>query len=324
VIVRELDAHERFFSPCYTQFTYPTAAHHGLAASVQTSMFDEIVATFRCPMSGLVMVDPVTCGDGYSFDRLCVERWFAMGQTLNPVTSTPMSEDELVTNIRLKNSIEAVMMQLSVRERDDISKARTSVNLDIVLAELAATIACKHDVSSIRVQIETVGATDSLALEISDLPECGTLTTAAALSKLIAEKLVALDPALYKGLNQDPSRVRLRANEVELKYNQVINTEQSHALRATLDQHGWPDLVQSWPAELQHFFSEASQLRGFDASFEFGELARIVNNLIQKEVTRGKCGGAGECENVLEVLRETLAADATPRSMLKAILHEFG
>jgi len=40
----------------------------------------------HCPITGEIMVDPVLCADGHSYERFAIEEWFARGGNLSPIT----------------------------------------------------------------------------------------------------------------------------------------------------------------------------------------------------------------------------------------------
>ena len=45
---------------------------------------------FTCPISLLIMTDPVMTCDGYTFERDCIQSWFRKGKTTNPLTNLPL------------------------------------------------------------------------------------------------------------------------------------------------------------------------------------------------------------------------------------------
>eukprot|EP00966_Prymnesium_polylepis_P207622 4809327-Prymnesium_polylepis.1 len=61
---------------------------------------------FECPISGEVMIDPVTCADGHTYEREQIERWFATGAVTSPATGAPLPHMQLIPNHALRNAIE--------------------------------------------------------------------------------------------------------------------------------------------------------------------------------------------------------------------------
>jgi len=67
--------------------------------------------SFICPISQVVMVDPVVCADGHSYERRCIEEWLSQSD-VSPVTSLPLQHNQLVDNHTLKCAIEEFSSKL--------------------------------------------------------------------------------------------------------------------------------------------------------------------------------------------------------------------
>ena len=61
--------------------------------------------SFLCPISQELMLDPVTCTDGHSYDRRYIVTWLAENNT-SPATGLPLSSRVLIPNIALRNAID--------------------------------------------------------------------------------------------------------------------------------------------------------------------------------------------------------------------------
>ena len=61
--------------------------------------------SFLCPISQELMLDPVTCTDGHSYDRRNIVTWLAENNT-SPATGLPLSSRVLIPNIALRNAID--------------------------------------------------------------------------------------------------------------------------------------------------------------------------------------------------------------------------
>ncbi|XP_027335757.1 U-box domain-containing protein 43-like isoform X3 [Abrus precatorius] len=70
------------------------------------SRFLEPLQSFYCPITQDVMVDPVETSSGQTFERIAIEKWFAEGNRLCPLTLIPLDTSILRPNKTLKQSIE--------------------------------------------------------------------------------------------------------------------------------------------------------------------------------------------------------------------------
>ncbi|KAA8520777.1 hypothetical protein F0562_014951 [Nyssa sinensis] len=66
----------------------------------------EPLQSFYCPITREVMVDPVETSLGHTFERSAIEKWFADGNNLCPLTLTPLDTSILRPNKTLRQSIE--------------------------------------------------------------------------------------------------------------------------------------------------------------------------------------------------------------------------
>jgi serine/threonine protein kinase len=60
---------------------------------------------FLCSISHEIMIDPVICADGHTYDRNHIERWLENHET-SPKTNLPLENKNLVPNRALRNTIE--------------------------------------------------------------------------------------------------------------------------------------------------------------------------------------------------------------------------
>jgi serine/threonine protein kinase len=72
----------------------------------QVGADQQVVAAFLCPISTEVMVDPVICCDGFSYERTNIEQWLAMSDH-SPMTNLPLDHLVLVPNHNLRAAIQA-------------------------------------------------------------------------------------------------------------------------------------------------------------------------------------------------------------------------
>ncbi|GLT56095.1 hypothetical protein SLA2020_291670 [Shorea laevis] len=66
----------------------------------------EPLQSFYCPITRDVMMDPVETSSGQTFERNAIEKWFAEGNNLCPLTMTPLDTSVLRPNKKLRQSIE--------------------------------------------------------------------------------------------------------------------------------------------------------------------------------------------------------------------------
>jgi len=79
----------------------------------RSSMTDQcLIRSFRCPISGRLMVDPVVTADGHSFEREAINDWFGRGHMKSPMTGAPLPNAELVPNHALRSAISEYMEEL--------------------------------------------------------------------------------------------------------------------------------------------------------------------------------------------------------------------
>tara|TARA_Y100000389_G_scaffold174692_1_gene184843 strand:+ start:2946 stop:5219 length:2274 start_codon:yes stop_codon:yes gene_type:complete len=67
---------------------------------------------FYCPISGDLMVDPVSDSAGHTYEKDQIMRWLQMKQT-SPITNLPLHDSDLSPNLAMKRSIEAIRGKLS-------------------------------------------------------------------------------------------------------------------------------------------------------------------------------------------------------------------
>jgi hypothetical protein len=90
-------------------------------------MDDEIAisfpSSFYCPLSGVIMTDPVVDKDGNTYERKAIEDYLDAGNTFSPITKNPMKKADLVLNRNLKNAIEEVMEERNELIQIDVTAA---------------------------------------------------------------------------------------------------------------------------------------------------------------------------------------------------------
>ena len=74
--------------------------------------------SFKCPISGVLMVEPVIDPDGHTYDRSNIERWLARNRK-SPITRKPLKSEMLTPNRALADSIVAFKPMLELSKEDD-------------------------------------------------------------------------------------------------------------------------------------------------------------------------------------------------------------
>lgn len=83
-----------------------TQAGATAAAMVQAAASNAGVPfSFLCPITKLLMKEPVMAADGHSYERAAITRWFASGGNLSPMTGAALANQNLQPNHALRQAI---------------------------------------------------------------------------------------------------------------------------------------------------------------------------------------------------------------------------
>lgn len=77
------------------------------AAMARTDGSYLVPASFRCPLTGEVMLDPVRAADGFVYERSAIEQWLQMGRKRSPMTNEALSHPYLIPQNEQRSSIQA-------------------------------------------------------------------------------------------------------------------------------------------------------------------------------------------------------------------------
>lgn len=93
----------------------PKQSGHGSAAAAggghASDQDDDVDEIFKCPITMAVMEDPVVAMDGYTYDRLQIEKWLQLRNT-SPITNLPM-RSSLVPNRQLRSQMRELNLTCS-------------------------------------------------------------------------------------------------------------------------------------------------------------------------------------------------------------------
>jgi hypothetical protein len=67
---------------------------------------EEIPGEFRCPLTFELMIDPVVCDDGYSYERESIIQWLKLNNNISPMTEEIINPSNIKSNYSLKGLIE--------------------------------------------------------------------------------------------------------------------------------------------------------------------------------------------------------------------------
>ncbi|CAM9437747.1 unnamed protein product [Discosporangium mesarthrocarpum] len=79
------------------------------APLLNLSFYDDAPQEFICPITQEVMVDPVVCADGHSYERKALAAWLATHDS-SPMSNTRLTSSSIVPNHALRNTIESWRM----------------------------------------------------------------------------------------------------------------------------------------------------------------------------------------------------------------------
>ncbi len=71
----------------------------------QFTTSDSLLPSFNCPITGVVMVDPVTDREGNTYERTAILEWLTRNQT-SPITRNRLIQEDLIPNRAIKHAIE--------------------------------------------------------------------------------------------------------------------------------------------------------------------------------------------------------------------------
>lgn len=70
-----------------------------------------VPADFYCPISGDLMIEPVSEPDGHTYERKCIETWLEKNST-SPITRSFLTSSQLIPNIAVRKAIEEIRNKL--------------------------------------------------------------------------------------------------------------------------------------------------------------------------------------------------------------------
>lgn len=130
----------------------------------------KIPSRYICPISHDIMEDPVLCQDGYSYDKLNIQKWFAIGRTTSPITNMPLTCTEAFSNRELRLEIgqfkldrSKFLKQMLLTELDQVVP-NESLDIDHALVQSSC-------VTFMGYKLDTFGVIHGILLHWRDDPE---------------------------------------------------------------------------------------------------------------------------------------------------------
>ena len=124
----------------------------------------DVPTAFLCPLTRTLMQRPVIDLEGNTFEQAAIEQWLLAGNTVSPITRSPLRSSDLIFNRALCNAIEEYNLEpKSGIETPPLAAALPAAESPLPPYEL---IRCKLEVASLtdkqRMLIENVYSNDGI------------------------------------------------------------------------------------------------------------------------------------------------------------------
>lgn len=81
-----------------------------------------------CPISHSIMMDPVICADGHTYERSSIQNWLSKHST-SPNTNEELSHKQLVPNLSLRNLIQLITNQINKSTESQTDPSLPSISI---------------------------------------------------------------------------------------------------------------------------------------------------------------------------------------------------
>ena len=100
-----------------------------------------MLRSFKCPITSQIMLDPVLCDDGHSYERAAITRHLADGNRRSPVDNSLLT-NRLIPNVALRSVIGMFLLNGAHNDlSDEVRRAAVSATNARILARRAAIAA---------------------------------------------------------------------------------------------------------------------------------------------------------------------------------------
>lgn len=76
---------------------------------VEKPVDTDIPYEYLCPITHEIMREPVTCSDGFTYERSAIMEWFMSGKFTSPMTNDVLTSTDYTYNIELRNAIQSFL-----------------------------------------------------------------------------------------------------------------------------------------------------------------------------------------------------------------------
>lgn len=66
---------------------------------------EDVPIDYLCPITQEIMLEPVTCSDGFTYEKRAITEWFLSGKYTSPMTNATLVNTDYVVNNDLRNEI---------------------------------------------------------------------------------------------------------------------------------------------------------------------------------------------------------------------------
>lgn len=64
---------------------------------------------YLCPITHEIMREPVTCSDGFTYERNAIAEWFMSGKFTSPMTNEVLTSTDYTYNVDVRNAIQSFL-----------------------------------------------------------------------------------------------------------------------------------------------------------------------------------------------------------------------
>ena len=65
----------------------------------------DIPEKFLCPITHEIMMEPVSCCDGFTYEKNAIAEWFMSGKYTSPMTNETLSKTDFTQNLEIRDAI---------------------------------------------------------------------------------------------------------------------------------------------------------------------------------------------------------------------------
>lgn len=123
---------------------------------------------FLCPITRVIMKDPVACSDGHSYERACIAQWLTTKST-SPMTGVKLRTETLTPNIALRKAIDEwhdLQAQKAKRRAKAAEEAAARAKEENVAREAAQAAAAQAAASAATAAAAAAGAGSGSKIKI--------------------------------------------------------------------------------------------------------------------------------------------------------------